>query len=349
MEITVEQLAKRLGAALNGNSKYFSRKITSVAPIKSAGENNITFFTDDKYIEAIGKSNAGAVIIPRYFEDMEMPQLVVGNVNKALIETMNILAMDLKPQDAGIHQTAIIAKNAKIDKSASIGAYVIIDGNVEIGANTMISSGCRIGENSKIGMNCRIDCSVVIYQNCVIGNNVVIEANSTIGSSGFGYAFYEGQHHHIPHNGGVIIEDFVEIGANCCVDRAKFDNTIIGAGTKIDNLVQIGHNVIIGKCCLIAGQAGVGGSTIIGDGVILAGQVGVIDNLKIGNGVIAGAKAGIVKNAPAGQKLAWSPAYDWDESMRIVVLTRRLPKMVEQLKQLSNRIKELEAAKDNTK
>ena len=349
MDLSVESLAQNINAELAGDPNLFSRLISSVAPTSTAGETSVTFISNDKFKASISQSNAGAVIVSEQLDGLKTPQLIVKNVNKALIEALKIFAPKLKTPVAGIHPTAVVAKNAIIGKDVSIDANVIIDDGAVIGSNTIIKSGVKIGENSKIGNNCRIDYNVVIYHNCFIGNNVVIQANSTIGSDGFGYAFINGSHQHIPHNGGVIIEDFVEIGANCCVDRAKFGNTIIGAGTKIDNLVQIAHNVIIGKCCLFAGQVGIAGSTKIGDGVVLAGQVGVIDNLEIGNGVIAGAQSCIVKNAPDGQKLAWSPAYEWNEAMKIIVHTRHLPQMAEQLKQLIKRIEALEAAKNNTK
>ena len=326
-----------------------SRQITSVAPIQSAKESDITFLNDDRHKSSITNCQAGAVIVNKYVDDLDMPQILVGNVNKALIEVLTIFAPELKVREAGIHPTAVIAESAKIDEKASIGAYVVIEDNAEVGANSVINSLCHIGQNSKIGMNCRIDSNVAIYHNCFIGNNVIIQSNTTIGSDGFGYSFFEGQHHLVPHNGGVIIEDFVEIGANCCVDRAKFDNTIIGAGTKIDNFVQIAHNVVMGKCCLVAGQAGISGSAKLGDGVVLGGQAGIRDHIVIGNGVMVGAQAGVNKSVPDGCKMAWTPAYEWTLGMKIMTHMRRLPKMAEQLKQLSDRIKELETAKDNTK
>jgi UDP-3-O-[3-hydroxymyristoyl] glucosamine N-acyltransferase len=211
----------------------------------------------------------------------------------------------------------------------------------------VIGSGCHIGQNSRIGKNCRLDSNVVVYHNCLVGDNVIIQANSTIGSTGFGYSYIDNAHRLIPHNGGVIIEDFVEIGANTCIDRAKFGNTIIGAGTKIDNLVQIAHNVVIGKCCLIAAMVGISGSCRIGDGVVLAGQVGLVDNIEIGSGTMVGAQAGVINNVPAGQKLAWTPALEWNEAMRVMGLTRRLPKMAGQLKEMNKRLEELEAAEDH--
>jgi UDP-3-O-[3-hydroxymyristoyl] glucosamine N-acyltransferase len=152
----------------------------------------------------------------------------------------------------------------------------------------------------------------------------------------------------IPHNGGVIIEDFVEIGANTCVDRAKFGNTMVGAGTKIDNLVQIGHNVIIGKCCLIVSQVGVAGSCRVGDGVVLAGQAGLADNIEIGDGAMVGAQAGVMGDVAPGEKLAWSPAVNVKEAARAIGYIFRLPKLAQQLKRLTAKVEELEAAKDHT-
>jgi UDP-3-O-[3-hydroxymyristoyl] glucosamine N-acyltransferase len=277
------------------------------------------------------------------------PQLIVKNVDAALIETLNVFAPKLKAASEGIDPTAKVGQNVKIAKGVSAGAGVVIDDGAAIGENSVIAGGCKIGENSKLGKNCRLDSNVVVYHNCTIGNNVIIQANSTIGSTGFGYSFIDGSHKLIPHNGGVVIEDFVEIGANCCVDRAKFGNTIIGAGTKIDNLVQIAHNVVIGKCCLIAGQVGISGSCKIGDGVVLAGQVGLVDNIEMGDGAMVGAQSGVTRNVTAGEKIFGSPASEKTEALRIIGLTRRLPEMVESLKQLHKRIERLEAAKDDKK
>jgi UDP-3-O-[3-hydroxymyristoyl] glucosamine N-acyltransferase len=344
MELTVKELAQQLEAELVGDG---SARIRSVGPVASADESTITFISDKKHLSELGKSRAGAVIVGEKIEGLIRPQLVVRNVNAALIEVMKIYAPKLKPALPGVDPTAKVGRNVRLDKNASIGAYVVIDDNVEIGAGSVISSGCRIGENTKIGENTRLDCNVVVYHNCTIGGSVIIQANTTIGSTGFGYAFINGAHRLIPHNGIVVIEDFVEIGANCCVDRAKFGETRIGAGTKIDNLVQIAHNVIIGKCCLIAGQVGISGSCRLGDGVVLGGQVGLADNIEVGAGTMVGAQAGIVGNVPPGSQLAWSPAIDRKEALRVVGTVLRLPKLAEQLKQLAARVEKLETAKDN--
>jgi len=349
MKLTVEQLAKRLGAELMGDTNEISRQITAVSPVKAAGESEITFVSDDKHKASLSKSCAGAVIVSECIEDIDKPQLIVKNVDAALIQALRIFAPDLKAASEGVDPTAKVAGNAKIAKSVSIGANVVIENGVEIGQNSIIGCGCTIGENSKLGEHSRLDSNVVVYHNCTIGNNVIVQANSTIGSTGFGYSFIDGAHRLIPHNGGVIIEDFVEIGANCCIDRAKFGNTIIGAGTKIDNLVQIAHNVVIGKCCLIVAQAGIAGSCKLGDGVVLGGQVGLADNIEIGDGTMIGAQSGLSSSVPAGQKLLWTPAIKKEDAMRTIGLVLRLPKMAQQLKQLTKRIDKLEAAEDDKK
>jgi UDP-3-O-[3-hydroxymyristoyl] glucosamine N-acyltransferase len=349
MKLTVEQLARRLGAELSGDADKIGRQITAVYPVEAAGESEITFVTDDKHKAALVQSNAGAVIVSAHLDGLDKPQLIVKNVNSALIKALSIFAPRLKAATEGIDPTAKLGENVKIAKGVSVGAGVVIDDGVEIGKNSIIDNGCKIGENSKLGKNCRLDSNVVIYHNCRLGNNVIVQANSTIGSTGFGYSFIDGAHRLIPHNGGVVIEDFVEIGANCCIDRAKFGNTIIGAGTKIDNLVQIAHNVVIGKCCLIAALVGISGSCKLGDNIVLGGQVGLADNIKIGDGTMVGAQAGVMNSVPAGKKVAWTPAIEMKDALRIVGLTMRLPKMVEQLKQLSKRIEKLEAAKNNKK
>jgi len=370
MRLTVAQLAERIGAEIVGDG---SGQVSAVGTVESAGENDVTFVMPPKFyymhlkglpsseksekgardlpdvrpIAGLEQSRAGAVIVGRRIEGLSKPQLVVKDVNAALIEVLNVFGPELKAAAEGIDPTAKVSASARIAKGVAVGAGVVIDDRVEIGENSIIASGCKIGENSKVGRNCRLDSNVVVYHNCIIGNNVVIQANSTIGSTGFGYSFIKGAHRLIPHNGGVVIEDFVEIGANCCIDRAKFGNTIIGAGTKIDNLVQIAHNVVIGKGCLIAGLVGISGSCKLGDGVLLGGQVGLVDNIEIGDGVMVGAQSGVGHNIAAGKQVFGSPAIDAKEAFRIVGLTKRLPKLVEQLKQLSKRIERLEAAKDD--
>ena len=344
--LTTAQLAEKIGARLEGDG---SVEITSVGPVEAASVSDITFVADDKRIDSLLKSDAAAVIVNKYVGGFKGPQLIVKNVNAALIEILKLFAPEQAPAPRGVHPSSVIGKNVRISESASIGPGVTIADNVSIGDNSIISAGVRIGRNSTVGNNSRLDPNVVVYHNCQIGSHVVIQANSTIGSTGFGYAQIDNRHVLIPHNGGGIIEDFVEIGANCCVDRAKFGNTVIGAGTKIDNLVQIAHNVVIGKCCLIVAQVGIAGSSKLGNGVVLAGQVGLVDNVTIEDGVVVGAQAGVTHSITAGQRVVGSPAIDYAQKVRQVALTQKLPRMAEQLKELTKKVKALEAAANDKK
>lgn len=344
MRLTVAQLAERIDAELAGDG---SMEVGGIGPIEAADQSTVTFVTGARHMAALKKSRAAAVIVDKRIDGLAKAQLMVKNVNAALIEVLNIFAPKLEPAPEGIDPTAKVGRDVKIAGGVSVGPFVVISDKVEIGESTVISSGCRIGENSRLGKNCRLDSNVVVYHNCTIGSNVAIQANTTIGSTGFGYCFIDGVHRLIPHNGGVIIEDFVEIGANSCIDRAKFGNTTIGVGTKIDNLVQIAHNVVIGKCCLIAALVGIAGSCKLGDGVVLAGKAGVSDNIEVGTGVIVGAQSGVLGDVEAGKHLFGTPAIDRTEAFRIFVLTKRLPRFAEILKQLNKRVQKLEAAEDH--
>jgi len=346
MELTVKELAKRLNAELIGDG---SCVIRSVGPVAAADQAALTFAAGDKHLANLKTSRAGAVIVGQAVEKLSIPQLVVKNVNASLIEALKIFAPEISPPVPGIHATAMLATKVKLGKNVSIGPFVVIEDGAEIGDDTVIAAGCKIGQGVKIGQSCRLDPNVVVYHRCRLGNNVIIQANSTIGSTGFGYYFIDGAHRLIPHNGIVVIEDFVEIGANSCIDRAKFGETRIGAGTKIDNLVQIAHNVIIGKCCLIAGQVGIAGSTKIGDGVVFAGASGATDNIEIGDGAIVGARGCALKSIGPGMQVLGYPAIELKEALRVWACTQRLPKLMEQFRQLSAKVEKLETPKDNSK
>jgi len=346
-ELTAAELAQRLGAELGGDVAQAGRLIRSVGPVKAAGPEQVTFVTDDKHKAQLPGSGAGALITAEACEGFAGPQLLVKDVDAALIEALTIFAPQLEGPEPGVDPTARLGRDVVIGAGASIGPHVVIEDGVRIGSNTVIGSGCRIGQNSVIGSDGRLDSNVVVYHNCRLGSHVIIQANTVIGSTGFGYSFIDGSHRLIPHNGGVVIEDFVELGANCCVDRAKFGNTVIGAGTKIDNLVQVAHNVVMGKCCLVAALVGISGSCELGDGVVLGGQVGLADNISIGSGVMVAAKSGVVSDVEPGKKLAWTPAIERREALRIVNLVMRLPEFAKQLKQLSKRVEGLEAPEDD--
>jgi UDP-3-O-[3-hydroxymyristoyl] glucosamine N-acyltransferase len=343
--MTVAELASLLGAELLGSG---AATVCGVNAIEAAAADQVTFMDSARHASRLAGSAAAAVILKQPLKDLAMPQLVVKDVDLALIAALGAFAPVLTAQAPGVHPTAIVDPGARLGKDVSVGPGVVTAAGADIGDGTILAAGVSVGENSTIGKACRIDANVVIYHNCTIGNNVWIQANSTIGSTGFGYKFIGGRHTLIPHNGGVIIEDFVDIGANCCVDRAKFGNTVIGAGTKIDNLVQIAHNVVLGKCCLLAAQVGVAGSTTLGNGVAVGGQSGFKDHIAIGDGVMLAARSCLMADTPEGV-WAGNPATEIRQQLRIVSTTARLPEMAEQLKALTKRIEVLESAKNNSK
>jgi len=345
MKLTVAQLAEKLGAQLVAKNDKIERYVKAVAPVEYANKTEITFVTSDKHKKLLHKSKAAAAIVNKKINGCNIPQLVVKDVGQTLIKTLNIFAPKVNDYKKGVDDSAKIGNKVKLGKNVSIGPFVVIDDEVEIGDHSVVKTGCKIGQNSKLGKYCRIDSNVVIYHNCYLGNHVIVQANTTIGSIGFGYLCVGGQHQLIPHNGGVVIEDGVEIGANCCIDRAKFGNTIIGAGTKIDNLVQIAHNVVIGKCCLIAAQVGIAGSSKVGDGVVIGGQAGLTDNIKVGSGTMIGAQAGVMSDVGPGLKLAWTPAIERNQAVRAISQILRLPKLTEKIKNLTKRIETLEQQK----
>ena len=342
--LTVSELAEGIGAEIFGDS---SLRVTAVNSVESARRTEVCFVSAARHMDSLAASKAGAVIVSKKVDGINITQLLVSDVDVALIKALNLFAPKLTVTN-GVHPATVVEKSAALGKNVAIGPGAYVSGNVTIGPDTTISAGCIIGENTIIGSNCRLDGNVVVYHNCQIGNNCVILANTAIGSTGYGYKFIDGQHRLIPHNGGVVIEDCVEIGANCCVDRAKFGNTVIGAGTKIDNLVQIGHNCIIGKCCLIAGQVGLAGSCRLGDGVVLAGQVGVSDHITMGDKSMVGGGSAVVTDVAAGKKVWGSPAIDFGVFSRRHIVSQRLPQMAKKLKEVTERVEKLEASKDNS-
>jgi UDP-3-O-[3-hydroxymyristoyl] glucosamine N-acyltransferase len=339
----LSEIASKLGGQLIGSGKL---EITGVNTIQDAAASEICFLTSEKHAKGISKTRAGAILVGQLLDNFPAEQVVVGDVDLALIALLKMFAPRLTPQQ-GIHPSAIVEPTAQLDSTVSVGPGAYISHGVKIGAKTAIGPNCSIGENTQIGSACRLDGNVVVYHNCQIGNHCIIQANATIGAVGFGYSFKEGRHQLVPHNGGVIIEDGVDIGANTCIDRAKFGNTVIGAGTKIDNLVQVAHNVKMGKLCLLAGQVGIAGSTVIGNGVIFAGHAGASDNVNIGEGAVIGVKSAALKDVPANETVLGMPPQNIRRELRCISVYHRLPELDKEVKQLGKKIEKLEAAKDN--
>jgi UDP-3-O-[3-hydroxymyristoyl] glucosamine N-acyltransferase len=342
--MTISDIVRLLDGELVGNGQM---EITGCAGLKEAKEGDLSFLANPKYEPLAKESKASVIIVPR---QTSLPGKVVIRVDHpslAFSIVINHLLKDAPPLiNPGIHPTAIIAKDAVLGKDVAIGPYVVIEPKAVIGAGTKIYAHSYIGHGSKIGINGLIYPSVVIRDGIIIGNNVIIHSGTVIGSDGYGYVTVEGKHMKIPQIGTVVIEDDVEIGANVTIDRARFEKTVIGEGTKIDNLVHIAHNVTIGKHCLIVAQVGISGSTHIGNHVILAGQAGIVGHLTIGDGAVVAAQSGVSKSIKAGAQVFGSPAQPLRDAFKNNAHIQRLDHYVATIQDLKKRVEELELRRD---
>jgi UDP-3-O-[3-hydroxymyristoyl] glucosamine N-acyltransferase len=334
---TVAELAERLGGKLLGPEGVVIR---GVAAIDDAGPDRITFITDARYARGWNRSEAGAAIVS---QDLELdddgsrggrPVIVVADAEQAMIAVLGLFAPLETPPDVGIHPHAWVHETAEIGECVRIGPHVSVDRDAFLGDGVVLYPGVRIYAGVRVDSGSVLHANVVVRQRCTIGRQVILHQGVAIGGEGFGYRPDPSGSGlvRVPHIGTVVIEDGVEIGSNACVDRAKFGATVIGAGTKIDNLVHIAHNVRIGRCCLIAGQVGFSGSVTVGDGVVMAGQVGIADHICIGDRVVLGAQSGVMNDIPAGETWLGYPASPARDALRQWSAVRKLPELLRRLK-----------------
>ncbi len=317
-DVTLAQAAEITSSILTDLARA-GEKIADIASMETAGADDICFFYDRKSREKAAGIKAKACITTeelKSFVPTSVTVLVCEDPKIAFIK-LNEFMYSEKSFAAGIDATAKIAATAKIGKDCSVGANVVIGENVEIGDNCIIEPNAVIAHDCKIGNNCRIGCNASIAYS-VIGSNCYIYAGARIGQDGFGFQLINGQHHRIPQLGRVIIGNDVEIGANTCVDRGALDDTVIGDGTRIDNLVQIAHNDKLGRGCVIVAQVGIAGSCNLGDYVVLGGQVGLADHLNIGSGAQVAAQSGVMRDIEAGAVMMGSPCVPFKDYMRQV-------------------------------
>lgn len=339
--ITAGELANMLAGELEGDG---AAVIRGVASLDAAGETDLSWIASEKYLPAVAATRAAAVLAPRGWVLPAGRTLIrVADPDVALCDVLRALGPRPPQVAPGVHPTAVVADDALVE-GAAVGPHVVVGRGARVGAGTQLHAGVYVGEQTRIGRDCVLYANVVVRERVTVGDRVVIHSNATIGADGFGYLQRDGRHLKIPQIGTVRIEDDVEIGANSAVDRARTGVTRIGRGTKIDNLVQIGHNCDIGEACIIISQCGLSGSVTLGAHAMLCGQVGVSDHVRIGAGAVIGAQSGVISEIPDGAAVIGSPAGTRRDFFRAAAYHKRFPKLLEQLRDLSARVEKLESA-----
>ena len=339
---TLKEINELIDGALLGDGEI---EIIGVSGIKEARKHEITFVANSKYLREIERTQASAIIVGQDIPYNGKPLIRVANPYFAFVKVLEMFAWRKRKTVYGIHETAIIGDNVQIGEMVSIQAYTYIGDNVQIGDGAIISPFVHIGDDTKIGNETLIYPNVTIREDVEIGARGIIHSGVVIGSDGFGFALVSDRHHKIPQIGTVIIEDDVEIGANTTVDRATMTNgaTIIKRGTKLDNLIQIAHNVVIGEDCCIAAQTGIAGSTELKDRVTMAGHSGAVGHITIGEDSTVFAKSAVTKDLPAGSYVSGFPAENHAHQLRVQASLRRMPEMLQAFTRLQEQVARLEA------
>ena len=343
MRLTVGEIAKHVQGKVIGDENAL---ITGVAGIKEARKDEITFLANPKYLPLLSTTRASAVIVAGDITDSHRILIQTEDPYFAFSQVMGLLARDEIVLPRGIHPTSVMGRRVKLGNNITISAFSVIEDDVEIGDGVTIYPQVYIGHHARIGANTLIYAQVTIREKVVIGERVIIHSGTVVGSDGFGFAPFKGKHHKVPQLGTVVIGDDVEIGANVTIDRATIGKTEIKQGSKIDNLVQIAHNVVIGENCIIVAQTGISGSTVLGKNVTLAGQVGLVGHLTIGDNAKVGAKSGVSKSVPANTCVMGIPARPHMTEKRIEATLRHLPELVKDINNLKKEIEELKKRRE---
>lgn len=333
------ELAEHLRISMKGDPEI---SIHGIDTLENAGPHELSFITSKRYAPMVSHCRAAALLVPPEFAHLDLPLLISEQPYLSLARAAQLFYQS-PSLPHGVHPTACLGGSVALGSETSIGPLTHIGSNTTIGDGTIVHGGCYIGSGVQIGEDCLIHPNVTILDRCRLGNRVIVQSGTVIGSDGFGFAQDdEGHHVKIPQVGFVQIDDDVEIGANCTVDRATFGRTWIQRGTKIDNLVQIAHNVTVGEHSILIAQVGVSGSTRVGSHVILAGQVGIVGHIEIGDRARVGAQSGVNRSVKEGEDVLGTPALPHKEYLRCAAAFRHLPRFREELRDLMVRVRELE-------
>ncbi|MCG8528131.1 MAG: UDP-3-O-(3-hydroxymyristoyl)glucosamine N-acyltransferase [Opitutales bacterium] len=340
---TIQELAEHVGGTIEGDGNI---EISGAATLSEACESDVSFLANSKYEKELETTKAGVVVVDMEVDRVRHNVIRCKDPYYAFMQMVVLLHGHREHKHTGISKKASVAETAKIGENVDIHDFVHVADGVEIGDGTNIYPSCTIGPGSKIGKDCIIYPNVTIYDGCVIGDRVTIHAGTVVGQDGFGYATHDGVHHKIPQIGGVVIEDDVELGANCTIDRGTLGDTVIGKGTKTSNLIAIGHNTRVGEHCLLVAQVGIAGSVEVGNYCVFGGQVGVVGHIKIGNNVQIGAQAGVTHDLEGNQAVVGSPAIPMSQARRSYALLKDLPEFRKKLRAIDRQITKMVAEED---
>jgi UDP-3-O-[3-hydroxymyristoyl] glucosamine N-acyltransferase len=340
-ELTLSSIARVVGGEISGDKDV---RLRGVASLEKAGPSDLSFLASSKYLPALHGSAAGAVVCPRGVSAPGKNLLHVRDPHLAFGIAVEMLCPSPSASwGKGVHPTALLGEGVQLGKGVAIGPYVTVGDGVTLEDGVVVGPLVSIGENSEVGASSWIGPRVTIYPGVRIGCRCTIHAGTVLGGDGFGFAKDEkGRHRKIPQVGRLILGDDVEVGSNCAIDRGSLDDTVIGRGTKLDNLIHVAHNVRIGEDSLLVAQVGIAGSTVVGSKVVLAGQAGIVGHIEIGDGAVVGAQAGVVKSVKAGQVVSGYPARPHKKALKIQAGLVKIPQILRKVEELEERIARLE-------
>jgi len=337
--LTLGEASSLVGGRLEGDPGL---PVTALVPVEDAGPEEMAFLAAKRYARHAQGSLAGSFLVTGALEAWAAgrPRVVVDDAHRALV----LLLRRLHPEEArsgGVHPTAVLGHGVRLGPGVSVGPYAVVEEGAEVGAETRIGAHVVVGAGCRIGRSCTLHPHVVLYPRTVLGDRVIVHSGTVLGADGFGYTWFDGAHQRIPHVGRVVLENDVEIGANAAVDRGSIGDTMVGRGVKVDNLVQIAHNVRLGEDSLLAGMVGIAGSARIGRGVWMGGQSGVVNHLEVGDGARIAVATKVFRDVPARETVSGHPARPHREELRRQAQLARLPHLVERLEALEARVEGL--------
>jgi UDP-3-O-[3-hydroxymyristoyl] glucosamine N-acyltransferase len=350
LAVTLAQLAELTRSALRGDP---ATEIQGVAGLHNARPGDLALAADPRYASLAARTAASALVVGEAFDPSatSLPLLIAARPADAFERIADHLFPTSPPPEPGIHPTAVVASDAQLGPGVAIQAHCVVESGAAIGAGTLLRPLVFVGRGARIGAHCVLHPQVAVLDRCVVGDRVILHSGVVIGADGYGYETRDGVHHKLPQRGIAEIGDDVEIGANSTVDRARYGRTVVGSGTKVDNLVMVAHNVVVGEHGLLVAQCGLAGSAVLGHHVTVAAQAGVVGHIEVGDGAVVGAQAGVLRNVPPGQVVLGSPAQEIEKERHCLVLHQKLPDLLRRIRQLdrslealSEKVARLEAA-----